>query len=55
MNKIDRPTYLSNNKEYLIVTDDGIEGGHFLPLDSNYILEQLQRSIEDVKFWCGDN
>ena len=24
-------------------------------LDSNFNLDQLQRSIKDVKFWCGDN
>ena len=24
-------------------------------LDSNSLLDQLQRSIKDVKFWCGNN
>ena len=55
MNKIGRPTYLSNENEYLIVSASGIEGGYGLPLDSNYLLEQLQRIIKDVKCWCGDN
>ena len=41
MNKIGRPTYLSNDKEYLIVSADEIEGGHVLPLGSNYLLDQL--------------
>ena len=36
MNEIGRPTYLSNTKEYFIVTAANIEGGHGLPLDSNY-------------------
>ena len=55
MNKIGRPTYLSNDKEYLIVAADDIEGGHGPPLDSNYLSEQLQQAIKAVKCWCGDN
>ena len=55
MNKIGRPTYLSNDKEYLIVAVDENEVGHGLPLDSNHILDQLQHVIKSVKFWCGDN
>ena len=55
MNKICLPNYLINDKEYLIVAADEIEGYHGLPLDSNSILELLQRVIKAVKFWCGDN
>ena len=50
MNKIGPPTYLSNDKDYLIVAAAEIEGGHGLPLDSNYILEQLQRVIKTFNF-----
>ena len=42
MNKTDRPTYLGNVKEYLIVTAAEIEGGQSLPLDNSYLLDQLQ-------------
>ena len=49
MNKIGRPTYLSNYKEYLIFSDADIEGGHGLPLDSNYTLEKLHHFIKAVK------
>ena len=38
MNKIGRPTYLSNDKESLIFAAADIKGGHGLPLDGNYIL-----------------
>ena len=38
MNKISRPTYLSYNKEYLIVEATDIEGGRGLPLGHNYFL-----------------
>ena len=55
MIKIVRPTYLSNDKYSLIVAAANIEGGHGLPLDHNYILDQLQLVIKAVKFWCGDN
>ena len=58
MNKIGSPTYLSNPKESLMVTAAGIDVGHVPhgpPLDINYFLDQLQRSIKDVKLWCGDN
>ena len=41
MNKIVFPTYLSNDKKYLIVAASDIEGGHSLPLDGNYLLGQL--------------
>ena len=54
MNKIGRPTYLSNNKEYLIVAAYEIEGGHGLTLDSNYLLGQLQHVIKDFKFYIYD-
>ena len=40
---------------FLIVAASDIEGGHDLPLESNYILEQLHIVIKAVKFWCGDN
>ena len=46
MNKIVCPTCLSNDKVHLIVASDKIEGGHFLPLDSNFILEQLKCVIK---------
>ena len=55
MNKIGRPTYFSNDKEYLIVEADEIEGGRGLPLGSNYILEHLKRAIKAFKCLCGDN
>ena len=54
MNIIGWPVCLSNDKGYLIVAAAEIEGGHVLPLDSNSLLEQLQRIIKDFKFWCGD-
>ena len=46
MNKIVCPTCLSNDKVHLIVASDKIEGGHFLPLDSNFLLEQLKCVIK---------
>ena len=49
MNKTDRPTYLGNVKEYLIVTADKIEGGQGLPLGSSYLLDQLQWIIKAIK------
>ena len=55
MNKIGIPTYLSNDKESLVVTDDEIEGGCGLLLESNFLLEQLQCVIKDVKYWYDDN
>ena len=55
MNKISRPTYLSNNDDSLIDKEDGIEGGHGLSLDSHALLEQLQNISKAVKFWCGNN
>ena len=55
MNKIGHPTYLSNDKESLIVAAAEIEGGHGLPLDSNSILDQLKHLIKAVKWWCVDN
>ena len=54
-NKIGCLTYLSNDKESLIVAYADIEGGHGLPLDSNYILGQLQHAIKAAKCWFGDN
>ena len=53
MNEIVRPTYLSNTKEYFIVTATNIEGGHCLPLESSYLLDQLQCIIKAIKCWCG--
>ena len=50
MNKSGFPNYLGNDKEYWIYSYDEIEGGHGLPLDSNYLLEQLQHVINDVLF-----
>ena len=51
MNKIGRPTYLSNDKESLVLAAASIEGGHVLPLYSNYILGELQHVIKAFKFW----
>ena len=48
MNKMGLPTYLSNDKEYLIVTDADIEGGQGLPLDNIYLLDQMQRIIKAI-------
>ena len=47
-NKAGIPTYLSNENESLIYSYDEIEGGYGLPLDSTYLLEQLQRVINAV-------
>ena len=55
MNKIFHPTYLSNNKEYLLVTAADTEGGNGPPLDSNYLSEKLQLPIKYIKLWCGNN
>ena len=44
--KIVRPYYLSNDKGYLIVSSADIVGVHGLILDSNYLLEHLQRIIK---------
>ena len=55
MNKIGRPTYLSNEKESLTVVAADIEGAHVLTMDSNYLLYLLQRVIKAVNCWCGDN
>ena len=55
MNKIGRPTYLSNYKESLMVAAAYIEGGNCLPLDSTYILGHLKHVINSIKFWCGNN
>ena len=55
MNKIVQPTYLSNEKESLIVSSTDIEGVHGIPLGINYILYQLQRDIKAFKLCCGDN
>ena len=38
MDKMGRPNYLSNEKEYLIVLSDDIDGGHGILLDSNSLL-----------------
>ena len=48
MNKIFHQTYLSKDKESLIVASTDIEGVHDLPLDSNYIFYQLQCFIRAV-------
>ena len=55
MNKIGRPTYLSSDKESLIVSVACIEGVHGLRLDSKKILEKLQHVIKAINFWCGNN
>ena len=39
----------------MIVASDDIKGGHDLPLESNYLSEQLQRVFKTVKLWHGDN
>ena len=53
INKMGRPTYLSNDRGSLVVLDYGIGGGHGLPLVSNYILDKLQHIINAVKLRCG--
>ena len=55
MNKIVRPTNLSNDKESLLVVSDQIEGGYGLPVDSHYILDQLHSFIKSINFWFGYN
>ena len=55
MNKLGLPTYLSNDKESLIVADDEIEGDHFLTLEIDSLLDQFQCAIKAIKLWCGDN
>ena len=55
MNKVGRPTYLSNDKESLIVSYHDIEGGSGLPLDINSPSEQLQLVTKAVKFLCVNN
>ena len=55
MNNIGRSTYLSNDKDYLIVAAADIEVDHGLHLDSNYLLEKMQRITKAFKGWCGDN
>ena len=55
MNKIGCPTYLCNEKYYLTVADDEIEGVYDLPLESHSRFDQLKQIINDVKLWCGDN
>ena len=55
MNKIGHPTYLSNYRESLIFPADDIECGNGPPLESNYLLDKLQHSINSVNLWCGDN
>ena len=55
MNIIGSTAYLSNNKKYLMVAADDIEGGRVLTLESNSLLEQLQHITKAVKLWCGDN
>ena len=55
MNKIGCSNYLSNDKESLIVAASDIEGRNCLPLDSNYISDQLKRVIKAVNLWFSDN
>ena len=55
MNKIGLRTYISYDKEYLIVTAADIEGFHDPTLDRNALVEKLQCIINTVKFWCVDN
>ena len=55
MNKIGRPTYLSNENESLIVAAADMEGDHVLLVDINFLLEQLQHVIKAIKFWCDNN
>ena len=50
MNNIGRSTYLSNDKDYLIVAAADIEGGNGINLDSNYLWGKLQRVINAIKF-----
>ena len=48
-NKTVCPTYLRNYKDYLIVADVEIEGGHDLPLDSNSLLGHLHHVITPLQ------
>ena len=54
-NKIGCLTYLSNDKESLIVAYADIEGGRGLTLYISYILGGLHHVIKAANFWCGDN
>ena len=38
----------------MIIAAD-IEGGRCLTLDMNYLSENMQRVIKDIKWWSGDN
>ena len=49
MNETGLPTYLINDKEYVMVAADEVDGDHGLPLYSNYILKQLHYVIKAVK------
>ena len=49
MNKIGRPTYLSNEKMSLIFAAADIEISHGLTMGINSLLEMLKRVIKDVK------
>ena len=53
MKKIGHPSYLSNDKGSLIVAAADIEGGHGLPLDSTYILDQFHIFIKVFRFLCS--
>ena len=55
MNKISPPTYISKEKESLIVSDANIGGGHGPPLAIISLLEQLHRIIKSVKCQSSDN
>ena len=49
MNKICFTTYLSSDKDSLIVSDSEIKGVHGLPLGINPLLGQFKRVIKTVK------
>ena len=38
---------------WVLLSDLSLDTSH--TLDSNYLLDQLQRYTKAVKFWCGDN
>ena len=55
MKKSGFPTYLSQYKDSLMVASSEIEGAHGLPLDSQYLSDQLQRVNKAIKGHPGDN
>ena len=55
MKKSGFPTYLSQYKDSLMVASSEIEVAHGPPLDSQYLLDQVQRVNKAIKGHPGDN